>query len=257
MANDPHGLDWSQIQTVVYGLWDYIITGMRYRTATFDVLDVEADAQIGWGHIAEQASNSLPTDTVRKRNLQLLSPTLPPSPSSEDSTSIQPNSNITTPPLTVPIYWPIADSNFALQFTYPGNQGHAARKEPLDPDAVRHVLLVAVEMCKDAIRTKGEDALLGGPGFGYIRDGVSLRVVNWPRMVTWGQLAETVVGLIDYIVDHDNYYCYHFSLYTQRPKREIGIGSLLKANTFDSNVTVARRGSVDGEKGEVGVWREE
>lgn len=252
MPDDPDGLDWSQLQIVVYGLWDYIITGMRYRTATFDVLDVEADAQIGWGHIVEQARGSLSIDTVKKRGLQFLSPALPSSPSSEASISNQHNSSMSTTPLARPIYWPIDDSDLALQFTFPGG-GQRPRKEPLDPEAVRNLFLVVIEMSQDAIKTKGVDAPLGGPGFSYNGKGISLKVVNWPHMVTWGQLATAVLGLIDFIVDHDHYYCRYFSLYTQEPKVELAIGSLLKENTLDNNVTIARRYSVDGERSGLGM----
>ena len=256
VPNDPNGLDWSQLQIIVYGLWDYIITGMRYRTATFDVLDVEADAQIGWGHIVkQQARCALSVDNVKKkkRGLQLPSPALPFSPSSEASISNQHNSSMSTIPLTRPTYWPIEDSDLALQFTYPGGD-QKPRKDALDPEAVRNLFLVAIEIIQDGIKTKGADAPLGGPGFSYNGQGVTLKVANWPHMVTWGQLATAVLGLIDFVVDHNHYYGRYFSLYTQKPKKELAIGSLLKGNTLlDSNVTMVRRYSVDGERSGLGM----
>lgn len=252
MPDGSDRMDLSELQTVVYGLWDYIITGMRYHTATFDVLDVEADVQIGWGHIVKQARHSLSIDTVKKRDLQLSSPTLPSSPSSKDTISKQHNSSMFTTPLATPIYWPINDSDLALQFTYPGG-GRRHRKEPLDPEGVRNLFLIVIEMTQDAIKTKGADAPLGGPGFSYYEDMVSLNIVNWPHMVTWGQMATAVLGLIDYIVDHDHYYSFYFSIYTQEPRVELGIGTILKRYTLNNNVTIARRHSVDDERSGSGM----
>lgn len=75
MPEDPYGLDWSELQDVIVGLWDYIVTGMRYRAVTFDILDIEDDDQIGWGHIVNEDGTSN-SNTTTKRDLRIVTPAL-------------------------------------------------------------------------------------------------------------------------------------------------------------------------------------
>ena len=238
MPQDPEGLDWSELQDVVAGLWNYIVDGMRYRGVTFDVLDIEDDAQIGWGHIVAWTRDSHSNRTA-KRGLQISTPALPPPAS---SISGQRNASL----LDVvgnPHDWAIDDSDMTLRFTSTG--GGRTIGQALDPEAVRNLLVVLIEIVQNAIATKGEDALLGGSSFRYGRL-VVLEVINSPHMLTWGELATLVLGLVEFMVYNNHYRAYYFTVFVGDPKVEIGLGKITKGLVQDSNVTVARRIAVDG-----------
>ena len=232
MPEDPYGLDWSKLQDVIAGLWDYIVTGMRYRPVTFDVLDTEDDAQIGWGHIVNGDGTSI-SNTTAKRDVQIVTPALPYSanliPSPRNSSLLS---------LLAPISWPVEDSDMTLRLS--SNRAHA-----LDPEAVRNLFIVLTEMAQKAIAAKGEDAPLGTPIVRYGRL-VVLEVINTPHMLTWRQFAEVILGLIDFMVDHFHYKSLFFTIYVGNPKVEIGNGRITRGIVQDNNVTVARRNAVDG-----------
>ena len=233
MPGDPAGLDWSELHLVVAGLWEYIVTGMRYRTVTFDVLDIENDAQIGWGHIVKREGDSL-SNRVAKRDLHLSSLAPP---------SSQRNSSLSTP-LGLTIDWPIEDSDMSLRFT-PISSDRGGR-QLLDRDAVQNLLTVVIEIVQNKMATQGQEAEVGGPSFRYGRL-IILEVINWPHMLTWVQLASVVLGLVDFIVDHEHYRSWYFTIFVHDPKVEIGFGKIMRGNFQHDNVTVARRSSVDGD----------
>lgn len=238
MPQDPEGLDWSELQDVVAGLWDYIVDGMRYRAVTFDVLDIEDDAQIGWGHIVAWERGLLPNRTA-KRDLQISTPAPP---SSANPTSGQRNSSLPTV-VGSPVEWPVEDSDMTLKFTSSGTRRSIG--QALDPEAVKNLFVVVIEIIQSAIAAKGEDAILGGTSFRYGRL-VVLEVINSPHMLTWGQLALVVLGLVDFMVDHDHNRSYYFTVFVGDPKVEIGIGKVVRGLGQYSNITVARRIAVDG-----------
>ena len=230
---DPDGLDWSELQAVVLGLWEYIVTGGRYRTVTFDVLDTENDAQIGWGHIIKWEGDSLSNQTA-KRGLQISTPALP---SSANSISGQRNSSLPYL-LGGSINWPLEDSDMTLRFSTGGTRGQA-----LDPEAVRNLFIVLIEITQKTIAAKGNDALLGGKSFRYGRL-VVLEVINSPHMLTWIQFAIVLLGLVDFMVDHEHFRSWYFTIFVR--DMEIGIGKIAKGIVQDNNFTVARRNAGDG-----------
>ena len=232
MPEDPDGLDWSELQKIITGLWVYIVDGMRYRAVTFDILDVENDTQIGWGHIVKWDRGS-PSNRTAKRALQTSTLVLP---SSADSIPGQRNSSLLNI-LGGPIDWRVEDSDLTLRFT--------PRGSPLDPEAVRNLFLVIIEMIQNVIAAEGEDAVVGRPSFRYGSQ-VVLEVINSPHMLTWEQLAEVVLGLIDFMVDHDHLRSYYFTVFVGDPKTEIAIGKIARGRVHQGNVTVARRNAVDG-----------
>lgn len=118
----------------------------------------------------------------------------------------------------------------------------------LDPEAVRNLFIVVIEIAQNAIAAKGEDAPLGGTSFRYGKL-VMLEVINFPHMLTWGQFAEVVLGMIDFMVDHDNNHSYYFTVYVGNPKVEIGIGKIGRGLVQQNNVTVARRNADGGGAG--------
>ena len=237
MPDDPDGLDWSQLQTVVDGLWEYIVTGMRYRTVSFDVLNVENDAQIAWGQLVEWETGSL-SDRTAKRGVQLSSLTLS---SSGDLDSGQRSSSLSTP-LGRPIYWPVKYTDMTLRFsTFGGGP------QNLDPDAVTNLFVDAIKIVNNEIAAHGVEALLNAETFHYGRP-VMLEVINYRHVLTWGHLATVLLGLIDFMVDHDHYRSWSFAIFVQNPKVEIGLGIISKDLVLhnNNNVTVARRSSRDG-----------
>lgn len=239
MPEDPDGLDWAELQDVISGLWAYIVEGRRYRTTTFDVLDVENDAQIGWGHIVVREQET-PSNGTAKRGLEV--PTLA-LPSSTSSISGPRNSSL--PSLFGgTVEWPVKDSDMTLRLSSSG--GRHARGQILDPEAVRDLFIVLIEIASSAIADKGEDAILGGKSFRY-GDLVVLEVINSPHMLTWGLFATVILGLVDFIVDHDHYHSWYFTIYVGDPKIEIGIGKLARGSVEQSNATVARRNGGEGE----------
>ena len=230
---DPDGLDWSELQAVVLGLWEYIVTGRRYRTVTFDVLDTENDAQIGWGHIIKWERDSLSNRTA-KRGLQISTAALP---SSANSISGQRNSSLPYL-LGGSIDWPLDDSDMTLRFSTGGTRGQA-----LDPEAVRNLFIVLIEITQKTIAAKGDDAILGGKSFRYGRL-VVLEVINSPHMLTWIQFAVVLLGLVDFMVDHEHFRSWYFTIFVREV--EIGIGKIAKGIVPDNNFTVARRNAGDG-----------
>lgn len=238
MPEDPDGLDWSELQDVIAGLWEYIVSGMRYRAVTFDILDIEDDSQIGWGHIVKWDRGPLSNRTA-KRGLQISSLALP---SSADSISGQRNSSLPTL-LGGPVNWRVKDSNMNLRLSSIGS--HRAPGHALDPEAVRNLFTVMIEILQNAIAADGEDAMVGGTSFRYGRL-VVLEVINSPHMLTWGQLATVVLGLVDFMVDHDHFHAYFFTVLVGDPETEIGIGKIARGLVQYNNVTVARRDAVNG-----------
>ena len=236
MPEDPDGLVWSELQEVIAGLWNYIVAGMRYRAVTFDILDIEDDAQIGWGHIVKWDRDSSSKRTL-KRGPQTSSLALT---TSANSISGQRNSSLPNL-LGRPIEWPVKDSDMTLSFTT-SSGGHYSRGQTLDPEAVKNLFVVVLEIVQDGIATEGAEAALGYDSF---RHGslVVLRVVNRPHMLTWGQLATVVLGLIDFMVDHNHYHSWHFTIYIGDPKVEVASGQIARGVGQQDNVTVARRNS--------------
>ena len=236
MPEDPDGLDWSELQTVVGGLWEYIVEGMRYRTVTFDILDIDDDAQIGWGHIVKWERGSL-SARVTKRDLRLSSLAL-----LSAAASGPDQRNLTRPTLVGrPVDWPVEDSDMVLSF----NPVHTDRggRQLLDPDAVKNLFAAVIEIIQTNMKAKGDDAVIGGESFRYGRS-VELEVINWPEMLTWILLAHVVFGLVDFIVDHDHFRSWYFSIYIQDPKVEIGIGKIFNRMVQYDSVTVAKRKAV-------------
>ena len=234
MPDDPDGLDWSELQAVIVGLWEYIVTGMRYRAVTFDVLDIEADSQIGWGHIVTLESRSRSVKTA-KRGLQLSSLALP---SSATSIPSQRNSSLSSD-------WHVEDSDMTLRFTPVRND--RGGRQYLDPETVRNLFVVVIEIIQHNIALHGQQAELGDEAFRYGRR-VALEVINWPHMLTWGHLAEVVLGLVEFIVDHNHFRTWYFTIFLGEPKVEIAIGKIVNGLVLHNNVTVARRSSVDGDE---------
>lgn len=232
MPEDPDGLNWSELQDVIAGLWDYIVTGMRYRAVTFDILDIEDDAQIGWGHIVKWDRNPLSNRTA-KRELQNFTPALP-----SFANSIPGQYNLSLPDLLgEPIDWLVKDSDMTLRIS--------CRSQVLEPEAVRNLFIVLIEIVQNAITAKGQDAILGGTSFRYGRL-VVLEVINSPHMLTWGQMATVILGLVDFMVDHNHYHSSFFTVFLGDPKVEIGIGKIARGIVQHNSVTVARRNAVGG-----------
>lgn len=229
MPEDPYGLDWSELQDVVVGLWDYIVTGMRYRPVTFDVLDIENDAQIGWGHIVNE-DRSPTSNTTAKRDLQIVTPALP------SSANIIPGWRNSS--LLSPTDWPVKDSDMTLRMS-------SIRAHPLDPKEVRNLFIVLTEIVQNAIAARGEDAPLGSAAFRF-GNLVVLEVMDSSQRLTWGQLGEVILGLIDFMVDHDHNKSYYFVVFVGNPKVEIGFGTIAKGIVQQDNVTLARRNAIDG-----------
>ena len=158
MPGDLYGLNWSKLNAVFAGLSEYIVTGMRYRTVTFDILDVIDDAQIGWGRMVVWGRESV-SNKVAKRGLPLFSPALPfinPIPGQRNSSV--PNLSKTSTD------WPIDDSDLSLRFT-------AIRdgRESLDPELVKNLFVVVIEIIQHNIAdpNKGQGAPVGDATFRY------------------------------------------------------------------------------------------
>ena len=243
MPDDPDGLDWSQLQTIVDGLWEYIVTGMRYRTVSFDVLNVEDDAQIAWGQLVKWETGSL-SDRIAKRGVQLSSLTLA---SSGDLNSGQRSSSLPTA-LGTSTNWPVKDTDMTLRFNILGKG-----PQRLDREAVVNLFVDVIKFIDNQITTHGEEALLNADAFTY-GGAIVLEVINWIHVLAWGHLATAVLGLIDFMVDHSHSRSWYFSIFVQDPKLEIAIGSIKKREegrvakglVLHNNVTVARRSFVNG-----------
>ena len=223
MPDDPYGLDWFELYKVVIGLWEYLVSAMRYRAVTFDILDIQDDAQIGWGHIVKWESGSLLNKTA-KRGLQL----------SSSAVSDQSNSSLPTV-LDNPLDWPVEDSDMILRFT-PIKTDRMGR-QLLDPAVVKNLLVVVIEIIQNQIATVGAKGTVGDKGFSYGRLAI-LEVLNWNHRLTWEELANVVLGLVDFIVDYDHYRTWYFSVYVHEPKVEIGIGKITHGFYPQNNVTV-------------------
>ena len=230
-AQDPEGLQWSELQDVVTGLWAYIVTGMRYRALSFDILDIEDDFQIGYGHILKWDGASL-SKRAAKRELQITSPALP---SSTNSIPEQYNSSLLEH-LGGARDWPIEDSDLVLRIV--------SRGPYFDEEALRNLFLGVIKIVQSAITAKGEDALLGSSSFHSGRL-VMLEVINEPFMLTWEQLGYVVLGLIDYMIDHHNDQAIYFTIFQGDPKVEFAIGRVMRGPFPHDNVTVARRNTAD------------
>ena len=230
-AQDPEGLQWSELQDVVTGLWAYIVAGMRYRALSFDILDMEDDFQIGSGHVIKWDGPSPPKRSA-KRELQVTSPALP---SSANSIPEQYNSSLAEQ-LGRPRDWPIEDSDLTLKIV--------TRGPALDEEALRNLFLGAIKTVQDAITAKGKDALLGSSDFHSGRL-VMLEVINEPFMLTWEQLGYVVLGLIDYMIDHRHNRANYFTIFQGDPKVEFAIGKVTKGFYLHDNVTVAKRNTAD------------
>ena len=235
MPDDPYGLVWSQLQAMVAGLWEYIVTGMRHRTVTFDILDIEDEAQIGWSDIVKREGGSFPK-RIAKRGLQLSSPALL---SHENSVSGA-------------IPWKVEDSDMTLKFT-PLNEPRGVR-EKLDLEVVKNLFIEVVEIIQNGIAAHREDELYKDDAFRY-GNLIMLEIINWRDLMTWGQLATAIIGLVEFIVDNNHLRPWYFSIYVQGdPMVEVGIGKirngLIQYNnvTVHENVTVARRSLVDGDE---------
>ena len=236
MPEDQHGLDWSKLLNVVDGLWWYIVEGMRYRTVTFDVLDIDNDTQIGWGHIVTWYSKrDSSSNRNARRGLEISSLALL---STANSNSGKRNSSISNL-VGKPYDWPIEDTDMTLRLTM--------RATPLNPEAVRMLFIPLIEIVQKTIADRGADAILGGQNFRY-GDLVVLEVINSPHMLSWGQFATVIFGLVDFIVNHGHYQACYFTIYLGDPKVEIAIGKVARG-TPHNNITVARRNAV--EAGEV------
>lgn len=236
MPEDPEGIDWGDLLEVIVGLWEYIVEGMQYRATTFDILDIEDDVQIGWGHIVDKYSLS---NKTAKRSLQTSTLALP---SPADSVSGQRNSSLPNL-IGGPFDWPVEDSDMILRLCSSGGRhspGHA-----LDPEAVRNLFIALIEIISNAISSMGQDAILGGKSFRY-GNLVVLEVINSPHMLTWGQFATVILGLVDFIVDHSHYHSWYFTILVGDARVEIGIGKIAKGIVQYENVTVARRNAIDG-----------
>ena len=231
MPDDPDGLDWSQLQTIVNGLWEYIITGMRYRTVSFDILNVGDDAQIAWGQLVKWETGSL-SDQTSKRGVQLSS-------LSGDLDSGQHSSSLSD--LGKPIFWPIKNSDMTLRFSTYGSG-----PQVLDRGQVRDLFIGLTSRIDHEIVAHGVGALLNAEGYRYGRS-VELEVINWQHILTWGDLATVFLGLIDFIVDHEHYRSWYFAIFVQNPKVEVALGIISKDSGLHNNVTVARRrNSING-----------
>ena len=230
-AQDPEGLQWSELQDVITGLWAYIVTGMRYRALSFDILDIEDDFQIGYGHIIKWDGASL-SKRIARRELQITSPALP---SSANSTPERNNSSLAQH-LVGARDWPIEDSDLILRIV--------SRGPALDEEALRNLFSGVIKIIQNAITAKGKDAFLGGTNFHYGRL-VMLEVINDPFMLTWEQLGYVVLGLIDYMIDHHNDRAIYFTIFQGDPKVEFAIGQVTKGFYPHDNVTVARRNTAD------------
>ena len=211
MPGDPDGLDWSQLQTIVNGLWEYVVTGMRYRTVSFDIFNADDDSQIAWGHLVKWETGSH-SDRTAKRGVQLLRP-----PSSGDVDSGPGSSSLSTP-LGAPIDWPVKDSDMTLRFSTFGSA-----PDNLDHAVVRDLLRNLIGIIDREITAHGEEALFNAETFLNGRS-VMLEVINWRHLLTWGHLAKIVLGLVDFMVDHEHYHSYYFTVFIQNPKVEIGLG---------------------------------
>ena len=233
MPGDPNGLDWSELRNVVAGLWGYIVAGGRYRTVTFDVLDIVNNVQLGSGHIEEWIGGSLPNRTA-KRGLQSSKLTLL---SSADLIPGASNSSLANV-LGGSVDWPVEDSDMTLRFN--SGSGHSPQSRVLDLEVVRNLFRTTIELIQNAISALGQKAILGGPIFRY-GDTVVLEVINSPHMLTWGQLATVVVGLVEYMIDHDHCLSYYFTIYVGDPKVEIAIGTISRGFIQDENVTTAKK----------------
>lgn len=241
MADDPDGLSCSELRTIVTGLWEYIVTGKRCRTATFDILDVQYDSQIGWGRIVKRERASL-SKRIAKRSLQLTSLALP---SSTNSTAGQRNSSLPTP-IGTGIDWRVEDTDMTLRFSR--DRTDHGERQLLDHEAVKDLFVAVIEIIQDAIATHGQGGRLRGKTFRYGR-AIMLEIIDWELVLTWGHVAAAVLGLVDFIVDNDHYCAWYFSIYKD-PMVEIGIGRIENGrfgNNNNDNVTIARRESVDGD----------
>ena len=230
-AQDPEGLQWSELRDVVTGLWAYIVTRNRYRALSFEILDVEDDFQIGYGHVLRWDGAS-PSKRTAKRELQITSPALP---SSANSIPEQHNSSLPEH-LVGAKDWPIEDSNLFLRIT--------PRGPYLDEEALRNLFLGVIKIVQTAITAKGADALLGSSSFHSGRL-VMLEVINEPFMLTWEQLAYVVLGLVDYMIDHHNNRAIYFTIFQGDPQVEFAIGQVIKGPFPQDNVTFARRNTAD------------
>ena len=230
-AQDPEGLQWSELQDVITGLWAYIVTGKRYRALSFDILDTEDDFQIGYGHVLKRDGASL-SKRIAKRELQITSSALPPS---ANSIPERYNSSLAQH-LVGARDWPIEDSDLTLRIV--------SRGPGLDEEALRNLFSGVIKIVQNAITAEGKDALVGGSSFHSGRL-VILEVINDPFMLTWEQLGYVVLGLIDYMIDHHNNRAIYFTIFEGDPKVEFAIGKVTKGFYQHDNVTVARRNTAD------------
>lgn len=112
----------------------------------------------------------------------------------------------------------------------------STRAQALDPEAVRNLLIALIEMAQRVMAAEGEDAILGGRSFRYGRL-VVLEVINSPRMLTWIQFATVLLGLVDFMVVHDHFRSWYFTILVKQV--ETGIGKVAKGIVPDRNVSVA------------------
>ena len=204
------GMTWGQMQTVVQGLWLYLVDGERSESCHFDLFVAQTPSiylHIGWGNIVEAiVPPSKPVIEVKQgkaihkrsrdvsRRLSVFSSTRAVDPDIVNSTltnsSLLNSSSLNL--TAAPFRFRVPKTEITLSVS--------VRSEPIGIETIEALLIEANSEIQDEINTHRASSAIPDASFrcDLHREGFFLEIVSWrppPDSLTWGQLAEAIEGL--------------------------------------------------------------
>ena len=224
----PNGLLWKTLETIVVGLWIYMVQGQRCHEAGFRYLANQHGFEVGYGVI--QQSNALST-TFNRRDALLPSKYMKP-PSSVISEFR--NSSLNSISLNASTSNAIDLSNVPWRFRVPSSDitlSILARSHSIDPLILSGLLIAAEDQVLGQIAARGVNTSIGAISFRY-RDSISGIVIEvidsryQTEKITWGQVRTVLVGLSWFVVHNDFFRTCYFTVFIGEEEKEIGFGSI-------------------------------
>ena len=212
------GMTWGQMQTVVQGLWLYLVDGDRSESCHFDLFAAQTPSiflHIGWGNIVEAiVPPSKPVIEVKPGNashkrsrdisgrLSVFSSTRAVDPDIVNSTltnsSLLKSSSLNL--TAAPFRFRVPNTEITLSVS--------VRSEPIRIETIEALLIEANSEIQDEINTHRASSAIPNASFrcDLDREGIFLEIASWrppPDGLTWGQLAEVIEGLgLFYFASH-------------------------------------------------------
>ena len=212
------GMTWGQVQTVVQGLWLYLVKGERSESCHFDLFAAHTPSiyfHIGWGNIVEAiVPPSKPVIEVEPGNV-----THKRSRDTSRRLSVFPSTRAVDPDIvnsTLTNSSLLNSSSFNLtaapfRFRVPNTEmtlSMSVRSEPIGFETIEALLIEANSEIQDEINTHRASSAIPDASFRCDLDseGIFLEIASWrppPDGLTWGQLAEAIEGLgLFYFASH-------------------------------------------------------